>query len=171
MTRLFALTAAVIALPACGDSPTAVDLIGDWGGEHVALTITPGGGSLEFDCAHGTIDEPIRPAANGTFDAAGVYVREHGGPIREDEPPDSHPARYRGRVDGSRMTLTVTLTDGEEWIAQYALTQGAPARVYKCLQQVRYPRHPALLGTSELPTAAVSPFSARTGCRSAGGSH
>ena len=123
-TRLLALTAALIALPACADGPTAADLIGDWGGEHVALTVTPAGGSLEFDCAHGTIDEPIRPRANGTFDGAGVYVREHGGPIREDEPPDSHPARYVGRIDGSRMILTVALTDGEEWTAQYTLRQG-----------------------------------------------
>jgi hypothetical protein len=130
---LAALFAALIPVAACGDGPTAADLIGDWGGEHIALTITPAGASLEFDCAHGTIGEPIQPAGGGTFDASGVYVREHGGPIREDEPPDSHPARYQGRIDGSRMALTVTLTDGEEWSAQFTLTQGAAARVYKCL--------------------------------------
>lgn len=130
---LAALLAAMIPVAGCGDGPTTADLIGDWGGEHVALTITPAGASLEFDCAHGTIDQPIRPAANGTFDAAGVYVREHGGPIREGEPPDSHPARYQGRIDGSRMSLTVTLTDGAELNAQYMLTQGGAARVYKCL--------------------------------------
>ena len=132
-TRLVTLIVGLAALAACGDSPTAASLIGDWGGEHIALTITPAGGSLEFDCAHGTIEEPILPAANGTFDAAGVYVREHGGPIREGEPPDSHPAHYVGRIDGSRMTLTVTLTDGDEWIAHYTLVQDAPPRVYKCL--------------------------------------
>ncbi len=132
-TRLVTLIVGLAALAACGDGPTATTLVGDWGGEHVALTITSLGGSLEFDCAHGTIDEPIVPDADGAFDARGVYVREHGGPIREGEPPDSHPARYVGRIDRSRMTLTVTLMDGDEWIAHYTLVQNAPPRVYKCL--------------------------------------
>jgi hypothetical protein len=131
--RSLTLAAGVLALVACGDSPTAADLVGEWGGEHIALTITPTGAVLEFDCAHGSIVEPIVPDAAGVFDVAGIYVREHGGPIREGEPPDSHPARYVGRIDGSRMTLTVTLTDGPKPQASYTLRQGAPPQVYKCV--------------------------------------
>jgi len=60
-------------------------------------------------------------------------VQEHGGPIRQDESPDRHPARYQGQTSGDSLQLTVTLTDLPQDIGTFTLTRGATARVVKCL--------------------------------------
>ena len=120
-------------LLACQSDPTGPLGSGSWGGTGASLVVTADSAMFEFDCAHGSIEERIVPNADGGFDVAGIYVREHGGPIREGEAPDSHPARYLGRVGGSRMTLTVTLTDDPKFTASYTLRQGEPPQVYKCL--------------------------------------
>lgn len=106
---------------------------GEWGTRGAELNVTPAGAEIEFDCAHGTIDEPLRLDLSGRFDAAGTFSRERGGPVRIDEKPDSHPARYRGRVEGQTMTLTVTLTETKEDIVTLTLTRGQPPRLTKCL--------------------------------------
>ena len=119
--------------PVCPQPFGSSDLSGNWGGEHIALAITDVGATVEYDCAHGTIDAPVRPAAAGRFTASGTHVREHGGPIREGELPDVHPAEYAGQVRGDVMTLTVRETDTGTTIGTFKLTRGADARVLKCL--------------------------------------
>jgi len=32
---------------------------GVWGGQHIRAEVTDSGADIEFDCAHGTIDQPI----------------------------------------------------------------------------------------------------------------
>jgi hypothetical protein len=108
-------------------------LLGAWGGDHVGLLLTESGGTLEYDCAHGAIDQPFVTDSAGRFQLAGTHTREHGGPIRKDQKPDTHPARYTGSVEGDTMTLTVTLTDSNEVLGTFTLTRGRPARVVKCL--------------------------------------
>ena len=42
-----------------------------------------------------TVTFPARtPGADSTFAVSGTFVREHGGPIREDEKADVRPAMY-----------------------------------------------------------------------------
>ena len=105
---------------------------GDWGGEHIGLVVTANGATIEYDCASGTIDETI-VATDGRFSASGTHTRGHGGPIRQDEIPDKHPALYEGHVDGDTMTLDVTLTDSGEKLGRYTLFRGRSAQVFKCL--------------------------------------
>jgi hypothetical protein len=107
--------------------------LGGWGGDHVGLLLTATGGTLEYDCAHGTVDQPFVTDSAGRFQLAGTHTREHGGPIRGDEKPDKHPARYTGAVDGDTMTLTVTLTDSNEVLGNFTLTRGRTARIVRCL--------------------------------------
>ena len=130
---ILALVALLCSVSACTDPPTASDIQGMWGGEHISLTITPTGATLEYDCAYGAIDEPLVPQRNRSFDLTGTHVLEHGGPIRQDEEPDIHPARYTGRIDGRSMTLTVTLTDSDLTIGTFQLVKGASPRLFKCL--------------------------------------
>jgi hypothetical protein len=106
---------------------------GSWGGEHIALQVRENSASIEFDCAHGTIDQQLSTDAGGHFDVTGVYVREHGGPARQGEEPDTHPARYIGRTSGKRMTMTVTLTDSNRTIGTFELELGREPMVTKCL--------------------------------------
>ena len=116
----------------CRGSLTGPVSHGDWGGEHIGLAVTANGATIEYDCATGTIDEPL-VASDGLFSAAGTHIPGHGGPIRQDEIPDKHPARYEGRIDGETMTLDVTLTDTGEKLGRYALVRGRSAQVFKCL--------------------------------------
>jgi hypothetical protein len=129
-----AIGALLILLPACGTmtGPDAAIANGTWGGEHALLEITGTGASIEFDCAHGTLQVPLT-LTRGAFDVPGDYVQEHGGPIRSDETIDRQPARYTGSVNGNTMTLLVRLTATGEDRGTYALTRGSSGRVFKCL--------------------------------------
>jgi len=114
----------------CGGSPSSPSTTGQWGGDHASLTVGDATSHIEFDCAHGDFNGAITTAS---FNLAGSFVREHGGPIRQGEPPDMHPAVYGGSISGSRMTLTVRLTDTNETVGTFMLTRGSTGRIVKCL--------------------------------------
>jgi len=125
-----------LAQPGCASAPSGPSstlALGVWGGDHVTTTVASTGTHFEFDCAHGDVGTPLVLDARGQFSATGTFVREHGGPIREGELPDSHPASYAGTVTTHTMTLTVRLTDLAETIGAFTLTYGSPGRVVKCL--------------------------------------
>lgn len=128
----FTLGAAALLATACADAPTA-PLLGNWGGEHIALVVSATGADVEYDCAFGTIEAPIDLRTSGSFTATGTHTFEHGGPIREGEPPDTHPAEYRGLVIGATMTLTVTLTDTTRTVGTFTLRRGQSPTIFKCL--------------------------------------
>ncbi|MGQ0639550.1 MAG: hypothetical protein ACT4P6_02085 [Gemmatimonadaceae bacterium] len=120
---------------ACGVStiPAAGDLLGVWGGTHIALDVAPNETAVELDCAHGTIHVPLTLDASGRFDVLGEFVRERGGPVRESEPLDKFPVRYRGVVDGNRMQLTIERVDSAQTLGSFSLRQGDHGTVFKCL--------------------------------------
>src|SRR6185503_15761872 len=130
-------TGLMVAAIACSSPIGPEDRLptGTWGGEHVALEVTAEAGRLEYDCAHGDLGEPLVVDRSGRFDVTGTHTPEHGGPVREDEKLASHPARYVGRVDGNRMTLTVTVTvtNAAETLGTFTLTRGEAGRLLKCL--------------------------------------
>jgi len=122
-----------IAFGGCAGSNCQTDLVGLWGGEHIGMVVSDSSATIEYDCAHGTIDESIITDDNGKFEVKGVHVFEHGGAIRIDEVPDEHPALYKGHIEGNVMTLVVMLTDTEAEVGTFTLTLGANPNVYKCL--------------------------------------
>ncbi|MCA1634525.1 MAG: hypothetical protein LC802_12730 [Acidobacteria bacterium] len=105
---------------------------GVWGGQHIRMNVRADGASVEYDCAHGTIDETLELDNEGRFDAKGTHVREGPGPIRVGKLPRSRPARYTGRVGGDEMSLTLTLTDTSQEIGTYTLTRGSEGFIRKC---------------------------------------
>jgi uncharacterized protein YceK len=117
----------------CSTSISQIDLTGKWGGEHIGIVVSDSSATLEYDCAHGIIDEPIIPDEEGKFEVSGVHVFEHGGPIRIDEIPDEHPALYKGYIVGNEMTLILVLTDTDTEIDTFSLTRGVEPLIYKCL--------------------------------------
>jgi len=106
-------------------------LTGDWGGRGAALTLDTAGGRIEHDCAHGMLDAPLRPDASGAFRVQGRHVREHGGPVRIDQPEQAQPAVYSGRATGGRMQLRVDIAGGG--FGPFDLQRGQPAQLVKCL--------------------------------------
>ena len=111
------------------DASTTPDV---WGGHHVSMRVTPQGATLEFDCAHGNMLEPIKANAKGEFTVRGTYTPERGGPIMRDNPPRDLPATYQGSVDGDTMRLEITLADKGQAPEPFTLTRGKVGRVVKC---------------------------------------
>ena len=106
-------------------------IMGPWGGVHVGLTLTEANGTISYDCAHGGLNAPVVPDRAGYFDVGGVHVREHGGPIRVGEVPDSLPARYLGQVSGDRMKLRVVV--GPDTLGPFELQLDAAPQLFRCL--------------------------------------
>jgi hypothetical protein len=129
------LCALVVSLAASGciTSPSPVDVLGLWGGSHLSMQVTSVGGRLQYDCADGVIEEPIRPNAAGRFTAVGSHTPSHGGPIRVDEILPAFRARYDGEVDGERMNLAVTLVDTGVVLGSFQLLHGSSGLLVRCL--------------------------------------
>jgi hypothetical protein len=125
---------AVLCLAACGNDATRppIEIDGGWGGAHIALAADSDGATVEYDCGHGTIDGALILDSQGEFDLLGGHVRE-GGPIRVDDPPVPEPARYQGHLEGSRLVITVTLTDSGDVLGPFELRKGVSADLHKCL--------------------------------------
>ena len=103
-----------------------------WGGEHIRLEVTDSGANIEYDCAHGTIDESIVLDSEGNFDVKGKYTPQHGGPIRRDEESNNHAVRYVGNARDKQLTLTIAIPDKKETIGNFTLAHGSEGRVMKC---------------------------------------
>ena len=105
---------------------------GEWGGDHIGLTLGSASGTVQYDCAHGSLAAAVRPGVAGAFDVDGFHVREHGGPVREGEAVDSVPAHYLGAIAGDRMQLRVVIAGGDT-LGPFELRRGEAPRVYRCL--------------------------------------
>jgi hypothetical protein len=126
------LLAIALLTTGCASLPAEpLPLTGDWAGTHVALHLAPSGGTLDYDCAHGTIG-PFRVLGNGSFTADGTHTPEHGGPAREGEVLPSYPTQYSGTVRGDRMTLQGRTSNGFD-LGPFELRRGAQPQLKRCL--------------------------------------
>ena len=104
---------------------------GIWGSGQISMEVSQSGASIEYSCAHGSIDQPIKLDSRGRFHVQGMHVKEHPGPVREEE-SGGEPATYTGHIDGTTMTLTVTITATQQEIGTFTLTHGKRSRIFKC---------------------------------------
>jgi hypothetical protein len=104
------------------------DISGTWGGENAALIADDTSAHVHIGCTYGNIQQAIVPDADGRFDVPGVQnITAH--------PVDLgvlHPARFTGRIVGSQMTLTVTLTDTTVTLGPVKLAYGKEPRMGPC---------------------------------------
>ena len=106
--------------------------VGSWGATGIAMEVTESGAQIEYDCARGSIGEPLVLDAEGRFDVKGRHIPERGGPVREGEESRGQPVRYMGQVTGDTMTLTVTPEGSGSPIGDYELAHGKSGRLRKC---------------------------------------
>ena len=124
--------ALALLLTACAGVPAdAIPITGDWGGTHVGLHLSAAGGTLEYDCAHGTIG-PIVAGRGGRFTSEGTHTPEHGGPVREGEVLPSFHATYSGMVSEDRMMIEGRLDNGVA-LGPFELRRGAQPVLFRCL--------------------------------------
>lgn len=129
---LFATCAALAAVGA-PTFATGADLQpGTWAGEHIVMEVTSAGATVEFDCAHGTLDAPLTLDSVGRFDIAGSFTPERGGPTRGDSASRAVPARYTGSLKDATLTVTVVLTESKDTLGVFTLRHGARPRLFKC---------------------------------------
>jgi hypothetical protein len=103
-----------------------------WAGDHVRLEVTASGAELEFDCATGTITEPL-PQAEGDFSLKGTFTPERGGPTRDGETSRIN-ATYSGTIKNDTMSLRIVLTgqDHDREVGTYSLAKGRSVNLMKC---------------------------------------
>ena len=131
--RLALLLPALAAVSACASVPRPpAPLIGDWGGTHVGLRLTATGGVLDYDCAAGTIDEPVILHPDGSFHLAGTHTPGWGGPERVGQVRPTYRARYSGSVRGDRMILQGRVENGVV-LGPFTLVRGAEPVIMRCL--------------------------------------
>jgi hypothetical protein len=112
------------------NKPTYVG--GMWGGEHIGIIFQGGLAEVKFDCAAGTIDDPIR-AADGPFMAKGSYRAGAAGPVRVGQIFRSQRATYSGAIARNVITLSVQLEDDGTTLGPFTLTEGQPPQITRCL--------------------------------------
>ena len=112
-----------------GQGPTT--LSGQWGGPGINLVLEGGLGTVEYDCASGTIDQAI-PAGEGQFSVTGTHRAGQPGPVRVGQIFTAQRATYSGTAAGTDMTLSVKLEDGTE-LGPFALKQSVPGQINRCL--------------------------------------
>lgn len=111
--------------------PGGEPVTGTWGGTHVGLTLTASGGTLEYDCAAGTIAAVV-PGPRGRFEAEGTHTPGHGGPVREGEVMPTYRVRFSGSVVRDQMRLQGAVENGVV-LGPFELRRGAEPQIFRCL--------------------------------------
>jgi hypothetical protein len=111
-SRVGAAAVAALAAAACGADVSATlratELpLGTWGGDSAGLIVSDTAAHLHVACTFGDVSGRVPLDASGRFDVGGSYVlRAY--PIAVGPPL---PARFVGRVDGTTLTVTVSVDD------------------------------------------------------------
>jgi hypothetical protein len=133
------IAAAALLVGGCDTVQAKSDhAIGVWGGPHAGLNFAGGLADAQFDCASGTVDDPLYPAADGSFSVKGTYRTGAPGPVKVGQFFKSQGAVFSGRIAKGAvknsvrvMTLTVALEDGTA-LGPFTLTEGTPPQLTRC---------------------------------------
>jgi hypothetical protein len=127
-----ALVAAAAVLGPCQTATTGIGgdgaVQGTWGGENAGLIADDTSAHVHIACTYGRIHQAIVPDAQGRFDVPGDQnITAH--------PVDLgilHPARFQGRVENGKLSLTVILTDTTVTLGPVQLAYGEEPRMQQC---------------------------------------
>ena len=112
---------------ACQTTPSRLATLplGTWGGDEAGIVVGESEAHVHIRCTLGDLAAPIPLDARGAFDAPGTYNVD-AFPI---DRGIRHPARFTGTTDGSRLVLSVRLTDTGQVFGPVELRLGAPPRM------------------------------------------
>lgn len=96
------------------------------------MSLTSSGGTIEYDCAAGTISEPVTVHSDGTFTAEGTHTPGWGGPEIEGQVMPTYRVRYNGSVRGDTMVLLGRVENGV-LLGPFTLRRGAEPIIFRCL--------------------------------------
>lgn len=104
----------------------------NWGTTDIILRVEKDVVKIEYVCAEGEINEPLKVDEQGNFNADGVHIRHKPGPVIEGAKPNRQPAKYQGKISGDKMTLKITYKESGEEIGNYTLERGKTPRMQRC---------------------------------------
>ena len=106
---------------------------GVWGGEHIRMEVNDSGADIEFDCARGSISQPLRLDGNGRFKVQGIYMAQTPAPAAVDAglTASGVKATYTGTVSGSSLRLEVFI-EGQDTPRIFDLIHGDQGHLAKC---------------------------------------
>lgn len=107
-------------------------MVGMWGGDRVNTVFSPQGAQLQYDCAAGSIDAPVRLDSQGRFTARGVHEAYRAGPDTVDQTTTTRAATYEGRLAGTVLELRVRI-DGDATVHSYRLEKDRTVKLIRCL--------------------------------------
>ena len=129
MKRILQGSSILVLLACSGAMATRItEVDGRWGGDNAGLIVDNTTAHVHIGCTLGDATGPIRPDADGRFEAIGTYNVDA-------YPVDrgiTHPARFTGRITGQTMTLTVTLTDTNQILGPVTLIYGKEPKMGPC---------------------------------------
>jgi hypothetical protein len=130
---------ALVTAQATGTAFAAEPVIGEFGGDRTNASFGADGVRLDLDCATAEIRRGVRVGADGRFEAMGLYVDEHVGPIDGEAVARAVEATFHGRLRGDRIDLTISIA-GRQTAEQLSLKRGHRVKRVRCLsseQEVR----------------------------------
>jgi hypothetical protein len=106
------LAATLISVLACSSStsslpPDGLLPLGTWGGDNAGMIVGDTAMHLHVGCTFGDVSGRVSLGVNGAFDVEGSYLLR-AFPIAVGP---TVPARFVGKVDGPKATITVTVND------------------------------------------------------------
>jgi len=119
------------AMAATPSQPDSVVKAGQWGGQHISMTIAAASTEIEFDCGRATVPGAIETDRDDRFVTTGTFLQDRPGPTTPDGPAH-RPMRLSGTVKGDDMQVSIVLTDSNEDVGNFTLTFGRTARLVKC---------------------------------------
>jgi len=129
MVRILVCLSIAAALACSAATSTRItDVVGTWGGDNAGLIVSDNDVHVHIGCTLGDAVGPIKPDANGRFEATGTYNVD-AYPINRGV---EHPAQFTGQIVGLTMTLTVSLTDTARVLGPVTLTYGKEPRMGPC---------------------------------------
>lgn len=135
------LTCVALALGHAAIQPAAAaeTLIGEFGGDRTNADFDSDGARLDLDCATAEIRRGVRVDTDGQFEARGLYVEDHIGPIDSEAAARAVEATFIGILRDDRINLTIRIT-GHGNPEQLTLKRGHRVNRVRCLssgQEVR----------------------------------
>ena len=114
-------------------SPAKAVPNGVWGGDHIRMDVSDSGADIEFDCARGSISQPLELDAQGRFKLQGTYKAETPAPAAAGggSTGSGVTATYTGVLNGSSLRLEVSI-EGQETPRTFDLLQGDQGHLAKC---------------------------------------
>jgi hypothetical protein len=110
--------------------PQQPETLGKWGSKGVKMNVKETVTEMEFDCA--TIPTKIKAVGTLVPSEEGTYTFE-GGPVLANSSSRTHPATFRGSINGDEMKISVTLKDMKMADIEFTVKKNTEGVLFKCL--------------------------------------